>query len=294
MMRALKPCPAKVGRYLRPAKVGRYVLILLLAAIAIPSAQESATDATRHAALDQLLDLYVRDGFVYYRALKLERGKLDSYLNQLGAVNVASLSRDGQLAFWLNAYNALVLRTVIDRYPIQGRSPDYPLHSVRQVPGAFDRMPHRLAGQSLTLDDIEQKILPEFHDPRVYFALGRGAVGSGRLRSEAFVPGRLETQLSEVAAECARRPVCVHVDRVNETVLASPIFSWREKEFSAAYGGSAATVFVSRSPIERALLAFVEPRLLATEREFLAHNTFRVVYQPFDWSLNDLTGRGGR
>jgi hypothetical protein len=270
------------------------VLIFLLAAIAIPSAQEPATDAGRHAALDQLLDVYVRGGLVYYRALKLDRRKLDGYLTELGATNVGGLSRDEQLAFWLNAYNALVLRTVIDRYPIQGRSPDYPPHSVRQVPGAFDRVSHHVAGRSLTLDDIEQKILPEFHDPRVYLALGRGAVGSGRLRSEAFVPGRLETQLSEVAAECASRLVCVHIDRGNKTMLASPIFSWREMEFSAAYGGAAAAVFASRSPIERAVLAFVEPKLLATEREFLAQNTFRVAYEPFDWSLNDLTGRGGR
>ncbi len=272
----------------------RCVLIVSLAAIAVPSAQEAARESGQHAVLDELLDVYVRGGFVYYRALKAERGKLDGYINQLGAANVGSLSRDGQVAFWLNAYNALVLRTVIDHYPIQTRSPNYPQHSVRQVPGAFDRIPHRVAGRSLTLDDIEQKVLPEFRDPRVYLALGRGAVGSGRLRSEAFLPGRLETQLSEVAAECATRFVCVHVDRANKSLAASPIFSWREKEFSAAYAGSAADAFASRSPIERAVLAFVEPRLLPSEREFLAMNAFRVQFAPFDWSLNDLTGRGGR
>ena len=278
----------------RPAKAGRYVLIFLLVVIAMPSAQEPATDAGSHAALDGMLDLYVRGGFVYYRALKADRGKLDRYLTELGATNVASLPRDEQLAFWLNAYNAFVLRTVIDHYPIQGASLNYPPRSVRQVPGAFDRLSHRVAGRSLTLDDIEQKVLPEFHDPRVYLALGRGAVGSGRLRSEAFVPGRLERQLTEVAAECASRFVCVHIDRGDKTMMVSSIFSWREKEFSAAYGGAAAAVFATRSPIERAVLAFVEPKLLPTEREFLAQNTFRVAYEPFDWSLNDLTGRGGR
>ena len=46
--------------------------------------------------------------------------------------------------------------------------------------------------------------------------------------------------------------------------------------------------------IERAVLAFVEPRLLTTEKEFVAKNTFQVAYKPFDWTLNDLTGRGGR
>ena len=53
-------------------------------------------------------------------------------------------------------------------------------------------------------------------------------------------------------------------------------------------------LFATRSPIERAILAFVQPKLLQTERDFLEKNTFQLVYRPFDWSLNDLTGRGGR
>ena len=67
--------------------------------------------------------LYVRDGFVYYRALKTDRAQARR-LRQLSwrRRRVASCSRDEQMAFWLNAYNALVLRTVIDHYPIQGRS----------------------------------------------------------------------------------------------------------------------------------------------------------------------------
>src|SRR5262249_19850740 len=156
--------------------------------------------------LDLILDTYVRDGFVYYRALKIERRQLDSYVAQLATVAPDKLPRDERLAFWLNAYNALVLRTVIDHYPIQARSREYPAKSVRQVPGAFERLTHRVGGSTLTLDQIEQNILPEFHDPRVYLALGRGAVGGGRLRSEAFTPERLEAQLTEVANECATRP----------------------------------------------------------------------------------------
>ena len=75
---------------------------------------------------------------------------------------------------------------------------------------------------------------------------------------------------------------------------ASSIFSWREKEFTAAYADKAPAAFAARSPIERAVIAFVLPKLLTTEKEFLAKNTFQVTYSPFDWTLNDLTGRGGR
>jgi hypothetical protein len=194
----------------------------------------------------------------------------------------------------LNAYNAFVLRTVIDHYPISGRSPDYPAKSIRQIPGAFERLTHRVAGKTLTLDQIEQTILPEFHDPRVYFALGRGAIGGGRLRSEPFAGTKLETQLTETANECIARAQCVHIDRNADKVEANSIFSWREKEFTAAYAAGAISAFANRSPIERAVLAFVTPKLLTTEKEFLGKNTFQVVYKPFDWTLNDLTGRGGR
>jgi hypothetical protein len=268
-------------------------IVMTLCLIVSPLAQDSG-EAARTKTFDQLLDLYVRNGDVYYRAIKSERAKLDGYVGQLATASIDKLSRDEQVAFWLNAYNALVLRTVADHYPIQGRSAEYPAKSIRQISGAFERLPHRVAGRSLTLDQIEQTILPTFHDPRVYFALGRGAVGSGRLRSEAFTGARLEEQLADVAAECVTRAQCVTIDRATGKVGASSIFSWRSKEFAEAYGDKAPAAFANRSPIERAVIAFVMPKLLATEKEFIAGNTFQVTYSAFDWTLNDLTGRGGR
>src|SRR5580765_1970880 len=261
--------------------------------VAVPLAQESS-EAARTKTFDSLLDLYVRNGDVYYRAIKSERAKLDAYVSQLATASIDSFSRDEQLAFWLNAYDALVLKTVADHYPIQGTSKVYPAKSIRQVPGAFERLPHRVAGRTVTLDQIEQAILPTFHDPRVYFALGRGAVGSGRLRSEAFTAARLEEQLADVASECVTRAQCITIDRGTGKIAASSIFSWRSKEFADAYADKAPAALANRSPIERAVIAFVMPQLLATEKEFIAQNTFQVAYTPFDWTLNDLTGRGGR
>jgi hypothetical protein len=262
--------------------------------LSVPRAQESPADNARRKTYDQLLDLYVRNGDVYYRALKTERGKLDGFVNFQAATAVDKLSRDEQLAFWLNAYNAMVLKTIVDHYPIAGRSSEYPAKSIRQIPGAFERLPHRVAGKTLTLDQIEQTILPGFNDPRVFFAIGRGSAGSGRLRSEAFVPARIEEQLAETAAECPTRAQCIRLDREGGKLHASSIFSWREKEFTAAYADKAPAVFANRSPIERAIVGFVFPKLLPSEREYLEKNNFQVVYDPFDWTLNDLTGRGGR
>lgn len=245
-----------------------------------------------HRPFDQLLDLNVRDGMVYYRALDSDRGRLDRYVASLDVPRgvYESWSRDARLAFWLNAYNALVLQTVVNHYPIRGKAPDYPASSIRQIPGAFERRKHRVAGRSLTLDEIEATILPEFKEPRAYLALGRGAVGSGRLRSEAYTASRLGAQLDAVQREFVSEQQMMKIDTLRDEISVTPIVSWREAAFVAAYDKGAAGQFPQRSPIERAILAFVTPHLLRLEREFVQQNDFRITFHPFDWRLNDLSG----
>ena len=270
--------------------VAALALLAFVAPIA-PAAQEASPPL---GPFEVVLDTYVRDGYVYYRALKSDRRRLDEYVNSLAAASVDKSPMNAQIAFWLNAYDALALRTVIDHYPAPRRSTEYPAGSIRQTPGAFERLTHRVAGRMLTLDQIEQTILSKYNDPRLHFAIGRGSVGGGRLRSEIFTAELLEKQLAEVASECVTRAECIQIDNTTNTVNASSIFSWNEKAFVAAYADKADELYATRSPIERAILGFVRPKLLQTERDFLEKNTFRVAYRPFDWSLNDLTGRGDR
>jgi hypothetical protein len=194
------------------------------------------------------------------------------------------------MALWLNAYNAFVLQTVIDHYPLNGTSKAYPSNSVRQVPGAFEQLKHRVAGQSLTLDEIEKKILPTFKEPRLYLALGRGAIGSGRLRSEAYTGEQLKRQLDDIQKEFVSEQTMIKVDREANQVSVTPIVSWHDAEFIAAYDPGATGAMAQRSPVERAIVAFVTPHLLPLEKEFLQKNEFKVTYHPFDWRLNDLTG----
>jgi hypothetical protein len=281
--------------------VSRVVSTLLLALALAPAGAAVATSWQApasgvdplHKPLDDVLDLYVRDGLVYYRALRSERGRLDRYIASL---NVAPATYDGwsrerQMAFWVNAYNVFVLKTVVDHYPIRGRSDAYPASSIRQIPGAFEKLPHRAAGRTVTLDQIEKEILPAFQEPRLFLALGRGAVGSGRLRSEAYTGARLATQLDEVQREFVSESQTLRVDRVAGVVSVTPIVSWNAPHFIAAYDTGETGPYAQRSPIERAIIAFIAPNLLPLEREFVEKNAFRVEYHPFDWSLNDLTGR---
>ncbi|HXG55430.1 MAG TPA: DUF547 domain-containing protein [Vicinamibacterales bacterium] len=268
------------------------LLVVSAAPRAIVSAQTPASMEALHRPLDQILDLYVRDGLVYYRTLKAERGRLDRYAASLNvpAATYDAWSREQKKAFWLNAYNAFVLQTVINNYPMKGRSGTYPASSVRQVPGAFDQRKHRAAGRSVTLDEIEKTILAEFKDPRLYLALGRGAVGSGRLRSEAFTGERLEQQLNVVHAQFVDEQPMLKIDRTAGTVSVTPIVSWREAEFVAAYDKGASGPYAKRSPVERAVIEFIASKLLPLEKELLQKNEFRIVFHPFDWRLNDLTG----
>jgi hypothetical protein len=247
-----------------------------------------------HRAFDEILDLYVRDGLVYYLALRQDRAKLDRYIAALGEVSaetVKSWPRERQLAYWINAYNAFVLRTVIDAYPIRGRAADYPSNSIRQIPGAFERRQFRAGGRSLTLDQIEKDVIGEFGDARALLALGRGAAGSPRLKSEAYTAERLDSQLNTMVSELVTNRDLVFVDVSTERLSVNPLFSWREEIFAKSLAGKAPAIYASRSALERAVLSLIEPALVPNEAEFLRKNTFRMTFSNFDWKLNDLTGR---
>jgi len=267
----------------------RIALFLIVIAAALPGVPVRA-QADPHAALERILDVYVRDGLVYYAALRTERANLDRYVGSLERPDwLSGAPPADQRAFWINAYNALVLRTVINAYPIAGKAEGYPSISIAQIPGAFDRQKHTVAGQVLTLDEIEKTVIAGFGDARMVLALGRGALGSGRLRSEAYRGARLTEQLDEAVQEFVKRGDAFRIDRATGVVEVTPLFSWREAAFVQAYAADG-EMWANRSPLERALMAMAYPHRFSSEREFLALNTFQMKFGVYDWRLNDLTG----
>ena len=267
------------------------VACMLVAGLKAQDPPPPSVDAL-HRAFDTVLDIYVRDGLVYYQALKQERPRFDRYVASLaGATLPESADRNQKLAFWLNAYNAFVLQTVIDNYPIQRRSTSFPSGSIRQIPGAFERRTFRAAGRTVTLDQIEKDIIVPFGDARAVLALGRGALGGGRLKSEAFSAERIEDQLKAATQEVVDRREMVFVDRQNGVLSVNPMFSWREAAFIESFADKAAPVFASRSPLERSVLAIIAPLVVRSEADFLEENRFKMEFHEFDWRLNDLTNR---
>lgn len=162
----------------------------------------------------RLLSRHVSAGRVNYAALHKDqdaRSALAAFLR-----GAARMREDEPLATWLNVYNALVVTSIIDRYPI---------HSVRDVSGFFDAQRHRVAGRQRTLDEIEQQVILErFKDSRVHAALCYGARSSPPLPSEPFQTDTLDATLTKLSQAWVNNEAYVkHVD--NRLALTS-LFYW--------------------------------------------------------------------
>src|SRR5262245_15907883 len=90
---------------------------LFAARLVLCVAAQGAGVRAQQSGIDFVLDTYVRDGFVYYRALKADRRRVDEFVTALANADVDKRSKNEQIAFWLNAYDALVLQTVVSYYP---------------------------------------------------------------------------------------------------------------------------------------------------------------------------------
>jgi hypothetical protein len=114
---------------------------------------------------DRLLHTYVTDdGWVDYGGLARERDALKKFLDSLGSTPPNSFRDDAErLAFWINSYNAFTLADVLDL--VYGKH-----QGVQKVEGFFNGRKHLVAGEHLTLDEIETRGR-NLHDPRIHFAI---------------------------------------------------------------------------------------------------------------------------
>jgi hypothetical protein len=162
-----------------------------------------------HRPLDQILDVNVRDGLVYYRALKGERGRLDRYVASLNVTPATyqGWSKAQQMAFWVNAYNAFVMQTVINHYPMKGTIKQIPARSTRPR-GARREDGHARSDR----EDDPARVQGAAPLPR---ARPR-RVGSGRLRSEAYTGDRLDAQLADIQSEFVNDRHMYRLDRLDQ------------------------------------------------------------------------------
>lgn len=229
--------------------------------------EAKAADDDLHKPFGALLAKYVRSGKVDYKRWADDAGDrrvLADYLKALAALKPEMLDEKGQKAFWINAYNAVTLAQVLDRYPIKSVNFDE-----LKDPKAkeFWNTSATVGTRAVTLNDIENVILrPTFKDARIHFAINCASNGCPILQPDAFEPAMLDTQLDEAAkmflSDAARG---ASFEEKTGTLTVSPIFKWYATDFGDVAG------FVGKY------------------RPDLAGKIRKVEFQGYDWRLNEAT-----
>lgn len=166
---------------------------------------------------------------VRYGAVTPEaRAALDAYIARLGDVRPTTLSRDEQFAFWVNLYNAATVALILSRWPV-GSIREIRLGGLFAV-GPWSAKLLKVDGESLSLDDIEHRILrPIWNDPRIHYAVNCASLGCPDLAAEPWDPARLEAQLEAAARRFLRHPRAL---RFEDGVLhLSSLFDWYAEDF---------------------------------------------------------------
>ena len=272
----------------RPTQIAAAVAALLMCVVATKAApraelwakwqaHDDASDATiDHGAWDYFLRSYVRlgsDGIAripYARVTASDRERLGADLARLAGVPIGAYSRREQLAFWVDLYNELMVKLVLDHYPVST------IKNIAISPGLFAVGPWgrkliTVEREALSLDDIEHRILrPIWRDPRIHYAVNCAALGCPNLQASAFTAGDTEALLDKAAREYVNHPRGVTVS--GRELSVSSIYIWYEADF----GGTEAGV------IEH-LKRYARPGLAAALAA-IDH----ISGDSYDWALNDL------
>lgn len=204
----------------------------------------------------------------YARIPEQDRRGLSEYLNTLAATSTSTLRRDEQLAYWINVYNALTVKVILDHYPVA---------SIRDIdisPGLFANGPWGKAlisveGVPLSLNDIEHRILrPIWRDPRLHYALNCASTGCPNLQILAFTADNTPSLLDTAARAFVNSPRGAKIE--DGQLIVSSIYVW----FADDFGGGLADVI-------RHMKKFAAPDLAAMLDDVTE------IEDAYDWSLND-------
>ena len=237
---------------------------------------------------------YVDDrGMVDYGGLKVNRADLDHFVTSMGALKESVYNTwddNTKVAFWCNAYNAITLKYILDRYPIKKgswmSSFRFPENSIRQISGVWDKITTPVMNQPMTLDAIEHNVLrKQFTEPRIHMAIVCASVGCPVLRNEPFTGAALDEQLADQSLRFLSDSTKFRIDRKKNTVYLSPIFDWFGKDFTSVYMPESG--FADLGATDRAVLNFVSKHVSDKDAAYLAAGGYYVRYLDYDWSLNE-------
>lgn len=204
---------------------------------------------------NSFLAKYISDGKVDYAAIKTEANSIKKLYTTIGEINLTGANQSTKTAFYLNAYNLIVIQSVVNNLPIAKPT---------DVKGFFDITKHNIAGSNLTLNELENnKLRP---DPRVHFALVCAAIGCPKIAPEAFTPDKLELQLTALTKKALNDNTFIKVDDIKKTVQISKIFDWYGADF-IAHSGSAL-------------------KYINDYRTIKIPDTYQLTFYEYNWNLN--------
>ena len=223
-----------------------------------------------HSKFDQVLKNYVDDqGRIDYNGIATD-APFRAYMEALQTARTDSMSRNEQLAFWINAYNAVTIDKVIKWKPEK---------SVREtfVPGVwtgtkfFTTREHTVAGKSLSPDDIEHEILRKhFKEPRIHFAIVCASSSCPPLPRFAYTGENVQIKLEEETRKYINSGRGTQIDSARNELHLSKLFDWFAGDFEHASGS---------------VLNFIKPYLDEKGRAFLDKKP-GIKYIHYDWALN--------
>ena len=254
----------------------------LLGATAAASAQQLPD----HGEFTEVVAAVVVESRVDYAKLAGDDAGLRSYLARLAATDIAAVtnaSHEDRLAFWINAYNACMLKRVIEHYPIKkaggfhgikNRAAGRPENSVWQINDVFTGDHCAVAGKERSQDEIEHEIIRPMGDPRIHLAVNCAAISCPPLIARAYLGETVEEQLRDRVRSFMMDPA--HFDVTTEgdkrIVRVNKVLDWFKEDFGDKDG----------------IRAFFAEYADGLYREALQDPDTELKFYDYDWTLNDI------
>ncbi len=248
------------------------------AAVAIPptdhaKSQDTGTPVGSAGDFDAILKKYVDGDYFDYAGLKAspdDSRRFDSFLSWQAKADVSKMSRDDQIAFYINAYNACCIKAILDHYPVK---------TPKDIPGFFDQLKFVVAGESLTINEIEyDRLIARYQDMRAHFAVVCSDRSCLPLKPGAYTGKALDLELEGAATKFVNSRQHFRVDHEKKVVYVSKIFDWYGQKFLKDEKRP-----VAGSRPELYLLQWLDDET----RKLLESGEYRLEFIEWDWTLNE-------
>ena len=269
--------------------------VLLSACTTIPPARPGPVSAHpqqfSHSDFDGVLKQFVnRNGRVDYSGLKAKPGQFERYYQQVAAYspdNSPALfaTPSDRLAYWINAYNAAVIKTVLNYYPIdsiEDVKPPLPLFFLPDKAGFFLFQKPVFGQATSSLYYLENSVIRDrFMEPRIHFALNCASHGCPQLPRYAFDGDELDQQLDHETRKFFAEKRNFTIDHAQKTIYLSSILDWYRDDFIA-------WVREYDPQQEATLINYIALYLNDEQAQFVRTqgSAYALEFVPYDWRLN--------